>query len=343
MEKEKESVIENDENKTYDNIEYINISSEVKSSFLDYAMSVIVARALPDARDGMKPVQRRILYGMHGLGNYANSSYKKSARIVGEVMGKYHPHGDSSIYEAMVRMAQPFSYRYPLVDGHGNFGSVDGDSAAAQRYTEARMSKLSMEMLRDIQKDTVVFADKYDGEEREPVVLPAKFPNLLVNGTTGIAVGMATNIPPHNLNETIETLEALIDNPEMSVIELMDNYLPGPDFPTGGIILGRSGIKKAYETGRGTIYIRSKVEINEVENGRHEIVITELPYGVNKLNLYRKIIDLAKDKEIDGITNTVDESNMDGIKIVIECRRDVQPEVLLNQLYRKTQLQVSMA
>ncbi len=341
MEKEKESVIENDENKTYDNIEYINISSEVKSSFLDYAMSVIVARALPDARDGMKPVQRRILYGMHGLGNYANSSYKKSARIVGEVMGKYHPHGDSSIYEAMVRMAQPFSYRYPLVDGHGNFGSVDGDSAAAQRYTEARMSKLSMEMLRDIQKDTVDFADNYDGEEREPVVLPAKFPNLLVNGTTGIAVGMATNMPPHNLNETIEALEALIDNPEMSVIELMDNYLPGPDFPTGGIILGRSGIKKAYETGRGTIYIRSKVEINEVENGRHEIVITELPYGVNKLNLYRKIIDLAKDKEIDGITNTVDESNMDGIKIVIECRRDVQPEVLLNQLYRKTQLQVS--
>ncbi|MGB4626684.1 MAG: DNA topoisomerase (ATP-hydrolyzing), partial [Erysipelotrichaceae bacterium] len=333
--------MENDENKTYDNIEYINISSEVKSSFLDYAMSVIVARALPDARDGMKPVQRRILYGMHGLGNYANSSYKKSARIVGEVMGKYHPHGDSSIYEAMVRMAQPFSYRYPLVDGHGNFGSVDGDSAAAQRYTEARMSKLSMEMLRDIQKDTVDFADNYDGEEREPVVLPAKFPNLLVNGTTGIAVGMATNMPPHNLNETIETLEALIDNPEMSVIELMDNYLPGPDFPTGGIILGRSGIKKAYETGRGTIYIRSKVEINEVENGRHEIVITELPYGVNKLNLYRKIIDLAKDKEIDGITNTVDESNMDGIKIVIECRRDVQPEVLLNQLYRKTQLQVS--
>ena len=304
-------------------------------------MSVIVARALPDARDGMKPVQRRILYGMHGLGNYANSSYKKSARIVGEVMGKYHPHGDSSIYEAMVRMAQPFSYRYPLVDGHGNFGSVDGDSAAAQRYTEARMSKLSMEMLRDIQKETVDFADNYDGEEKEPVVLPAKFPNLLVNGTTGIAVGMATNMPPHNLNETIEALKALIDNPEMEVIDLMNNYLPGPDFPTGGIILGRSGIKKAYETGRGTIYIRSKVEIIEMENGKHEIVITELPYGVNKLNLYRKIIDLAKDKEIEGITNTVDESNMDGIKIIIECRKDIQPEVLLNQLYRKTQLQVS--
>ncbi len=341
MEKEKELVIENDENNNYDNIEYINISSEVKGSFLDYAMSVIVARALPDARDGMKPVQRRILYGMHGLGNYANASYKKSARIVGEVMGKYHPHGDSSIYEAMVRMAQPFSYRYPLVDGHGNFGSIDGDSAAAQRYTEARMSKLSMEMLRDIQKDTVDFADNYDGEEREPVVLPAKFPNLLVNGTTGIAVGMATNMPPHNLNETIEALEALIDNPEMSVIELMDNYLPGPDFPTGGIILGRSGIKKAYETGRGTIYIRSKVDIIEMENGKHEIVITELPYGVNKLNLYRKIVELARDKEIEGITNMVDESNMDGIKIIIECRKDIQPEVLLNQLYRKTQLQVS--
>ncbi|NLZ75618.1 MAG: DNA gyrase subunit A [Erysipelotrichia bacterium] len=341
MDKEKDVVIENDENDTYDNIEYINISSEVKGSFLDYAMSVIVARALPDARDGMKPVQRRILYGMHGLGNYANSSYKKSARIVGEVMGKYHPHGDSSIYEAMVRMAQPFSYRYPLVDGHGNFGSVDGDSAAAQRYTEARMSKLSMEMLRDIQKDTVDFADNYDGEEKEPVVLPAKFPNLLVNGTTGIAVGMATNMPPHNLNETIDALKALIDDPEMEVIDLMNNYLPGPDFPTGGIILGRSGIKKAYETGRGTIYIRSKVEIVEMESGKHEIVITELPYGVNKLNLYRKIIDLAKDKEIEGITNTVDESNMDGIKILIECRKDIQPEVLLNQLYRKTQLQVS--
>ncbi len=341
MEKEKNVIIENDEKNTYDNIEYINISSEVKSSFLDYAMSVIVARALPDAKDGMKPVQRRILYGMHGLGNYANASYKKSARIVGEVMGKYHPHGDSSIYEAMVRMAQPFSYRYPLVDGHGNFGSIDGDSAAAQRYTEARMSKLAMEMLRDIQKDTVDFSDNYDGEEKEPVVLPAKFPNLLVNGTTGIAVGMATNMPPHNLNETIDALKALIDNPEMSVIELMDNYLPGPDFPTGGMILGRSGIKKAYETGKGTIYIRSKVEINEIDNGKHEIVVTEIPYGVNKLNLYRKIVELARDKEIDGITNTVDESNMDGIKIIIECRRDIQPEVLLNQLYRKTQLQIS--
>ncbi|HPW53353.1 MAG TPA: DNA gyrase subunit A [Erysipelotrichaceae bacterium] len=341
MEKEKETVIENDEENVYDNIEYINISTEVKSSFLDYAMSVIVARALPDAKDGMKPVQRRILYGMHGLGNYANTAYKKSARIVGEVMGKYHPHGDSSIYEAMVRMAQPFSYRYPLVDGHGNFGSVDGDSAAAQRYTEARMSKLSMEMLKDIQKDTVDFADNYDGEEREPVVLPAKFPNLLVNGTTGIAVGMATNMPPHNLSETIDALNALIDDPDIPVIELMDNYIPGPDFPTGGIILGRSGIKKAYETGKGTIYIRSKADIKELENGKHEIIITELPYGVNKLNLYRKIIDLAKDKEIEGITNTVDESNMDGIKIIIECRKDVQPEVLLNQLYRKTQLQIS--
>ena len=332
---------DNDVANRYDNVEVINISGEIKESFLDYAMSVIVARALPDGKDGMKPVQRRILYGMNSMGNYANTSYRKSARIVGEVMGKYHPHGDSSIYDAMVRMAQPFSYRYPLVDGHGNFGSIDGDGAAASRYTEARMSKISMEMLRDIQKNTVDFIDNYDGEEQEPVVLPSRIPNLLINGTTGIAVGMATNMPPHNLKEAIEAIEAVMENSDIDIVELMNKYLPGPDFPTGGIILGRSGIKKAYETGRGTIYIRSKAEINELENGKHEIVITEIPYGVNKLYLYRSIVDLAKNHEVDGIVNTADESNMNGIKIIIECRKDVQPEVLLNQLYRKTQLQIS--
>ena len=325
----------------YDKIEFVNITGEVKDSFLDYAMSVIVQRALPDAKDGLKPVQRRILYGMNGLGNYANAPYKRSARIVGEVMGKYHPHGDSSIYEAMVRMAQPFSYRYPLVDGHGNFGSIDGDGAAAQRYTEARMSKISMEMLRDIQKDTVDFADNYDGEEQEPVVLPAHIPNLMVNGTTGIAVGMATNMPPHNLGETIDAIDAVIDNPEISVIELMNNYLPGPDFPTGGLILGRGGIRKAYETGRGIIYNRAKVEINEMDNGKHEIIVREIPYNVNKENMFKHIAELARDKVVDGITYMVDESNMDGIKIVIEVRKDVQPEVLLNHLYQKTALQVT--
>ena len=327
--------------KGYDKIEFVNITGEVKDSFLDYAMSVIVQRALPDAKDGLKPVQRRILYGMNTLGNYANAPYKKSARITGEVMGKYHPHGDSSIYDAMVRMAQPFSYRYPLVDGHDNFGSIDGDPAAASRYTEARMSKISMEMLRDIQKDTVDFIDNYDGEEQEPVVLPSHIPNLLVNGTTGIAVGMATNIPPHNLGETIDAIDAIIDNPEISVVDLMNNYLPGPDFPTGGLILGRGGIRKAYETGKGIIYNRAKVEINEIDNGKHEIVIREIPYGVNKENMFKHIADLARDKVIDGITNMVDESNMNGIKITIEVRRDVQPEVLLNHLYQKTALQTT--
>lgn len=337
----KEINFDNDIANRYDNVEMINISGEIKDSFLDYAMSVIVARALPDAKDGMKPVQRRILYGMNGMGNYANTPYRKSARIVGEVMGKYHPHGDSSIYDAMVRMAQSFSYRYPLVDGHGNFGSVDGDGAAAPRYTEARMSKISMELLRDIQKNTVDFVDNYDGEEQEPTVLPARFPNLLVNGTTGIAVGMATNMPPHNLREAINAVEAIMDDPDIDVVELINKYLPGPDFPTGGIILGRSGIRKAYETGKGTIYIRSKAEVIELENGRHEIIIREIPYGVNKLMLYRNIVELAKDHVVEGIVNTADESNMNGIKIIIECRKDVQPEVLLNQLYRKTQLQVS--
>ena len=325
----------------YDKIEFVNITGEVKDSFLDYAMSVIVQRALPDAKDGLKPVQRRILYGMNSLGNYANAPYKKSARIVGEVMGKYHPHGDSSIYDAMVRMAQPFSYRYPLVDGHGNFGSIDGDGAAAQRYTEARMSKISMEMLRDIQKDTVDFIDNYDGEEQEPVVLPAHVPNLMINGTTGIAVGMATNMPPHNIGETIDAIDAVIDDPEISVVDLMNNYLPGPDFPTGGLILGRGGIRKAYETGRGIIYNRAKVEINEMDNGKHEIIVREIPYGVNKENMFKHIAELARDKVVDGITSMVDESNMEGIKIVIEVRKDVQPEVLLNHLYQKTALQVT--
>ena len=325
----------------YDKIEFVNITGEVKDSFLDYAMSVIVQRALPDAKDGLKPVQRRILYGMNNLGNYSNTPYKKSARIVGEVMGKYHPHGDSSIYDAMVRMAQPFSYLYPLVDGHGNFGSIDGDGAAAQRYTEARMSKISMEMLRDIQKDTVDFVDNYDGEEQEPVVLPAHVPNLMINGTTGIAVGMATNIPSHNIGETIDAIDAIIDNPDITVTELMTNYLPGPDFPTGGLILGRSGIRKAYETGKGAIYNRARVEINELENGKHEIVVTEIPYGVNKENMFKNIAELARDKVVEGITNMVDESNMDGVRIVIEVRKDVQPEILLNHLYQKTALQVT--
>ena len=329
------------ENFNHGNIQTTELTSEMRNSFLDYSMSVIVARALPDIRDGMKPVHRRILYAMNDLGIVAEKPHKKSARIVGEVIGKYHPHGDTAVYETMVRMAQDFSYRYPLVDGHGNFGSVDGDGAAAMRYTEARLSKISNELLRDIQKETVDWMDNYDGEEKEPVVLPCKFPNLLVNGTTGIAVGMATNMPPHNLNEAVDAIIAIMENPDISVMELMDNYISGPDFPTGGIILGRSGIKKAYETGRGTIYIRSKAEINELENGKHEIVITEIPYGVNKLYLYRSIVDLAKNHEVDGIVNTADESNMNGIKIIIECRKDVQPEVLLNQLYRKTQLQIS--
>ena len=341
MDKNKEMNFDNDIANRYDNVEVINISGEIKDSFLDYAMSVIIARALPDAKDGMKPVQRRILYGMNGMGNYANTPYRKSARIVGEVMGKYHPHGDSSIYDAMVRMAQTFSYRYPLVDGHGNFGSVDGDGAAAPRYTEARMSKISMELLRDIQKNTVDFIDNYDGEEQEPTVLPARFPNLLVNGSYGIAVGMATNMPPHNLREAIDAVKAIIHDPNMDVVELMNKYIPGPDFPTGGLIVGRAGIRRAYEKGKGTIFIRSKADIIETDNGKHEIIIKEIPYGVNKLALYRSIINLAKDKVVDGIINTADESNMNGIKIIIECRKDVQPEVLLNQLYRKTQLQIS--
>lgn len=331
-----------DENNfNHGNIKTTNISSEMRTSFLDYSMSVIVARALPDVRDGMKPVHRRILYAMNDLGIVADKPHKKSARIVGEVIGKYHPHGDIAVYETMVRMAQDFSYRYPLVDGHGNFGSVDGDGAAAMRYTEARMSKISMELLRDINKDTVDWMDNYDGEEHEPVVLPCRFPNLLVNGTTGIAVGMATNIPPHNLGETIDAVIALMENPDITVMELMEDYISGPDFPTGGYILGRAGIKQAYETGRGSIMIRSKVKVEDMPNGKKQIIVTEIPYVVNKAALVEKIASLVREKIIEGITDLRDESNMEGIRIVIELRKDVQSDVILNQLYRMTSLQTS--
>lgn len=315
-------------------------AKEIKKSFLDYAMSVIVSRALPDVKDGLKPVQRRIIYGMSELGASSSSPYKKSARITGDVMGKYHPHGDSSIYDALVRMAQDFSYRYMLVDGHGNFGSIDGDGAAAQRYTEARMSKLSMELVRDMNKNTVDFVDNYDGEEKEPNILPARFPNLLVNGSTGIAVGMATNIPPHNLTEVINGAIALLENPELDIAEIMQ-YIKGPDFPTGATILGDAGIRKAYETGRGIITIRSKAEIKEMTNGKHEIIVNEIPYMVNKANLVTKIADLVRNKQIEGITDLRDESSMKGIKIVIEIRRDANANVILNQLYKQTALQQS--
>lgn len=325
----------------YDKLEQVDISREMRTSFLDYSMSVIVQRALPDVRDGMKPVHRRILHSMNTLGITASVAHKKSARIVGEVIGKYHPHGDKAVYDAMVRMAQDFSYRYPLVDGHGNFGSMDGDGAAAMRYTEARMSKISMEMMKDIQKDTVDFEDNYDGEEKEPVVLPARFPNLLVNGSVGIAVGMATNIPPHNLGETIDATLAIMDDPDITVSDLMENYIPGPDFPTGGIILGRSGIRQAYETGRGSIIIRSKVKIEEMDNGKKRIIIYEIPYQVNKATMIEKIASLVREKVIDGITYLNDESNRDGVRIVIELRKDVQEYVILNQLYRLTPLQTS--
>ena len=325
----------------YDKLEQVDISREMRTSFLDYSMSVIVQRALPDVRDGMKPVHRRILHSMNTLGITASVAHKKSARIVGEVIGKYHPHGDTAVYDAMVRMAQDFSYRYPLVDGHGNFGSMDGDGAAAMRYTEARMSKISMEMMKDIQKDTVDFEDNYDGEEKEPVVLPARFPNLLVNGSVGIAVGMATNIPPHNLGETIDATFAIMDDPDITVSDLMENYIPGPDFPTGGIILGRSGIRQAYETGRGSIIIRSKVKIEEMDNGKKRIIVYEIPYQVNKATMIEKIASLVREKVIDGITYLNDESNRDGVRIVIELRKDVQEYVILNQLYRLTPLQTS--
>jgi len=317
------------------------LTEEMRKSFISYAMSVIVQRALPDVRDGLKPVQRRIVHGMNELGCYSDKPYKKSARIVGEVMGKYHPHGDSSIYEALVRMAQDFNYRYMLVDGHGNFGSIDGDGAAAQRYTEARMSKISMELVRDINKNTVNFIPNYDGEETEPEVLPSRFPNLLVNGTTGIAVGMATNIPPHNLGEVIDAILAVSKNPDISIMELMDHYIQGPDFPTGGYILGKSAIKKAYETGNGLIVMRAKTDIIDIHGGKKAIVVNEIPYMVNKARLIEKMAEHVKEKRIEGITEIRDESNREGIRIVIEMRKDVQPEVILNQLFKLTSLQTT--
>ncbi|HEM4767669.1 DNA gyrase subunit A [Streptococcus suis] len=324
------------------NLVTVNLTNEMKSSFIDYAMSVIVSRALPDVRDGLKPVHRRILYGMNELGITPDKPHKKSARITGDVMGKYHPHGDSAIYEAMVRMAQWWSYRHMLVDGHGNFGSMDGDGAAAQRYTEARMSKIALEMLRDINKNTVNFADNYDASEREPEVLPARFPNLLVNGTTGIAVGMATNIPPHNLGETIEAVKLVIDNPEVTTREIME-VLPGPDFPTGALVMGKSGIHRAYETGKGSIVLRSRTEIEEYGNGRERIVVTEFPYMVNKSKVQEHIVKLVQEKRIEGITAVRDESNREGVRFVIEVRRDASANVILNNLFKQTQLQTNFS
>lgn len=323
-----------------DRINDINLTDEMRTSFLSYAMSVIVSRALPDVRDGLKPVHRRILYGMEELGVQPDKTYKKSARIVGDVMGKYHPHGDGAIYEAMVRLAQPFSTRYPLVDGHGNFGSIDGDGAAAMRYTEARMAKIAAEMLSDIKKDTIDFVDNYDGSETEPSVLPSKFPNLIVNGATGIAVGMATNVPPHNLKEVIDGLLLMLDNDAVTLDELM-TVIPGPDFPTGGLMMGRTGLREAYETGNGSIRIRAKAEISETPSGKQMITVTEIPYQVNKTRLIEKIAELAKEKRLDGITDLRDESNREGIKIIIELRRDVNAEVTLNNLYKYTPLQTS--
>ena len=322
------------------NLVNVNLTKEMKTSFIDYAMSVIVARALPDVRDGLKPVHRRILYGMNELGVTPDKPHKKSARITGDVMGKYHPHGDSSIYEAMVRMAQWWSYRYMLVDGHGNFGSMDGDGAAAQRYTEARMSKIALEMLRDINKNTVDFADNYDASEREPLVLPARFPNLLVNGATGIAVGMATNIPPHNLGETIDAVKLMMDNPEVTTRELME-VLPGPDFPTGALVMGKSGIHKAYETGKGSIVLRSRTEIEVTKSGRERIVVTEFPYMVNKTKVHEHIVRLVQEKRIEGITAVRDESNREGVRFVIEVRRDASANVILNNLFKMTQMQTN--
>ncbi|MWW28520.1 DNA gyrase subunit A [Listeria monocytogenes] len=318
----------------------INLNKEMRTSFLDYAMSVIVARALPDVRDGLKPVHRRILYAMNDLGMTSDKAYKKSARIVGEVIGKYHPHGDTAVYFTMVRMAQDFSYRNMLVDGHGNFGSVDGDMAAAMRYTEARMSKISMELLRDINKDTIDYADNYDGAEREPVILPARFPNLLVNGSSGIAVGMATNIPTHHLGEVIDGVLALSHDPEITIRDLME-YIPGPDFPTAGMIMGRSGIRRAYESGRGSITVRGRVDIEEKKNGKETIVITEIPYQVNKARLVERIAELAREKKIDGITSLNDESDRSGMRIVIEVRRDISASVIVNNLFKMTALQTT--
>ena len=324
------------------NLVTVNLTNEMKTSFIDYAMSVIVSRALPDVRDGLKPVHRRILYGMNELGLTPDKPHKKSARITGDVMGKYHPHGDSAIYDAMVRMAQWWSYRHMLVDGHGNFGSMDGDGAAAQRYTEARMSKIALEMLRDINKNTVDFADNYDSSEREPEVLPARFPNLLVNGTTGIAVGMATNIPPHNLGETIDAVKLVMDNPDVTTREIME-VLPGPDFPTGALVMGKSGIHRAYETGKGSIVLRSRTEIEEYGNGRERIVVTEFPYMVNKSKVQEHIVKLVQEKRIEGITAVRDESNREGVRFVIEVRRDASANVILNNLFKQTQMQTNFS
>lgn len=322
------------------NLVNVNLTKEMKTSFIDYAMSVIVARALPDVRDGLKPVHRRILYGMNELGVTPDKPHKKSARITGDVMGKYHPHGDFSIYEAMVRMAQWWSYRSMLVDGHGNFGSMDGDGAAAQRYTEARMSKIALEMLRDINKNTVDFVDNYDANEREPLVLPARFPNLLVNGATGIAVGMATNIPPHNLGETIDAVKLVMDNPEVTTKDLME-VLPGPDFPTGALVMGKSGIHKAYETGKGSIVLRSRTEIEMTKTGRERIVVTEFPYMVNKTKVHEHIVRLVQEKRIEGITAVRDESNREGVRFIIEVKRDASANVILNNLFKMTQMQTN--
>ncbi|MBO7086443.1 MAG: DNA gyrase subunit A [Bacilli bacterium] len=349
LEEEKPKYVEDDEDVVVDipehieghhngGIREIDLNTEMRKSFLSYAMSVIVSRAIPDVRDGLKPVHRRILYGMNELSVYPNTPHKKSARIVGEVMGKYHPHGDSAIYESMVRMAQDFSYRYPLVDGHGNFGSIDGDSPAAMRYTEARMSKAAMELLRDLDKNTVDFADNYDGSEQEPTVLPCKFPNLLVNGASGIAVGMATNIPPHNLGEVIDAILAIMKSPDITIEGIM-GYIKGPDFPTGGCIMGISQVRKAYMTGTGTIAVRAKAEIKTTDGGRPEIIVSEIPYGINKTRILERIAETVKDKIIDGITDLRDISNRDGIKIVIELRKDANPNVILNNLYKHTQLQ----
>lgn len=337
----KEQTLEQIEEGIVPSLKDTAIVDQVQNSFLDYAMSVIVARAIPDVRDGFKPVHRRIIYGMNETGMLPSSPYKKSARIVGDVMGKYHPHGDSAIYQTLVRLAQPFSMRYTLVDGHGNFGSVDGDEAAAMRYTEARMTKLALEMVRDINCDTVDFVDNYDGSEIEPSVLPSRFPNLLVNGSNGIAVGMATNMPPHNLGEVIDGVVAVAHNPNITPEEIMQSCISGPDFPTGGIILGRSGIKDAYSTGSGSIVIRSKAHIESLEHGKSRIIVTEIPYQVNKATMIENMANLVRDKIIDGITDIRDESNKDGIRVVIELRRDVVPEVILNQLYKNTQLQTS--
>ena len=318
------------------------INKEMKDSYIDYAMSVIVGRALPDVRDGLKPVHRRILYGMAGLGVTPDKPHKKSARIVGEVMGKYHPHGDSSIYDAMVRLAQPFNIRYPLVDGHGNFGSVDGDGAAAMRYTEARMTPLALQMLRDLEKDTVDFTPNFDGEEKEPVVLPSRFPNLLVNGSNGIAVGMATSIPPHNLGEVIDAAVKLIDDPDTTIDDLM-KIIKGPDFPTGAVIMGKNSMREAYRTGQGKALVRSVTEIEETSHGKQQIVVTEIPYQVNKARLIEKMADLVRDKRVEGITAIRDESNRKGMRIVIELKKDANANIILNRLYKHTQLQESIS